>query len=152
MHVASFLQVRRRCSLEISGTALSPSSPPGPFYKYNLCTILPFVRPCYGPRVTWASIRHIFKCFLFAWLFWAEKEREGGGGVKVKFFVSVDIYCYSLQRLVHFYTKQNKQVIIVLVCPDKNNCKIFPRKKIERRWPSITCLECIDKCKMIIRF
>lgn len=65
----------------------------------------------------------------FAWLFWAEKEREGGGGVRVKFFVSVDIYCYSLQRFVHFYTKQNKQVIIVLVCPDKNNCKIFPRKK-----------------------
>lgn len=116
MHVASFL--------EISGTALSHSSPTGPFYKYNLCTILPFVRPCYGPRVTWASIRHSFKCFLFAWLFWAEKEREGGG-VKVNF----DIYCYSLQRLVHIYTKQNKQVIIVLVCPDKNNCKIFPRKK-----------------------
>lgn len=60
-----------------------------------------------------------------------ELKRRGreGGGVKVKFFVSVDIYCYSLQRLVHIYTKQNKQVIIVLVCPDKNNCKIFPRKK-----------------------
>lgn len=65
----------------------------------------------------------------FAWLFWAEKEREGREGVKVKYFVSVDIYCYSLQRLVHFYTKQNKQVIIVLVCPDKNNCKYSPEQK-----------------------